>query len=79
MIDIKILGPGCSNCLRLETLTRQAVARSGKDARIEKVTDYAQIMKWPILATPGLVINGKLVAVGRVPNPQEIINWLNTA
>ena len=76
MLTIKVLGSGCANCKRLEATTRKVVATLGIEAEIEKVTDYAEIMKWPILSTPGLVINDKLVSAGRIPSEQEITNWL---
>ena len=46
------------------------------EAEIEKATDYAEIMKWPILSTPGLVINDKLVSTGRIPSEGEIVDCL---
>ena len=76
MLNIKILGSGCPNCKRLEAVTRKVVADAGVQAEIEKVTDYSQIMAYDILSTPGLVINGKLVAAGRIPREQEIAAWL---
>lgn len=76
MLNIKILGSGCANCKRLEATARKVIAALAIEAEIEKVTDYAEIMKWPILATPGLVINNKLVSAGRIPSEQEITDWL---
>ena len=76
MVNIKVLGSGCANCKRLEETARKAVETLGIEAEIEKVTDYAEIMKWPILSTPGLVINEKLVSAGRIPNEKEITDWL---
>lgn len=76
MVNIKVLGSGCANCKRLEATARKAVETLGIEAEIEKVTDYAEIMKWPILSTPGLVINEKLVSAGRIPSEKEISDWL---
>jgi len=76
MINIKVLGPGCNNCERLAANARQAVEMLGVEAVIEKVTDYNEIHKYPILATPGLVINEKLVSAGRIPDAAEITGWL---
>jgi small redox-active disulfide protein 2 len=76
MVNIKVLGSGCANCKRLEATARKVVGDLGIEAEIEKVTDYAEIMKWPILSTPGLVINDKLVSAGRIPSEQEITDWL---
>ena len=76
MVNIKVLGSGCTNCKRLEAVARKVVDNLAIEAEIEKVTDYAEIMKWPILSTPGLVINNKLVSAGRIPNEQEITDWL---
>ena len=76
MINIKVLGSGCANCKRLEETARKAVETLGIEAEIEKVTDYAEIMKYPILSTPGLVINEKLVSAGRIPSEKEITDWL---
>jgi small redox-active disulfide protein 2 len=77
MIKIKVLGSGCANCKRLEATTRKVVEDLGIEAEIEKVTDYAEIMKYPILSTPGLVINEKVVSAGRIPGEKEIAVWLS--
>ncbi len=78
MLNIKVLGPGCANCKRLEQMTRREIERLGLTAEIEKVTDYGQIMAYDILSTPGLVINERVVMNGRLPSPQELTNWLKT-
>ncbi len=79
MIQIKVLGKGCSNCKKLEELACRAVEKSLLQAEIEKVTDMDAIMQYPILSTPGLVINEKLVSSGRIPSETEIIGWLKEA
>ena len=79
MLTVKVLGSGCANCKKLEANARQAIEASGMKAEVIKVTDYADIMKYPILATPGLVINEKLVSAGRIPGELEIETWLKAA
>lgn len=76
MLTIKILGSGCPNCKKVERIARQAVEMMGAEAEVIKVTDYNEIMKYPILATPGLVINEKLLCAGRIPTPAEVTTWL---
>ena len=76
MVKIKILGSGCPNCKRLEQITRNAAEALGIEAEIEKVTNAIDIMAYPILSTPGLVINEKLVSSGRIPGEDEIKEWL---
>jgi len=76
MLNVKVLGPGCANCKRLEALVQKVVAERGLTAEVEKVTDYAQMMRWNLMQTPGLVVNDTLVVSGRVPNESEIAGWL---
>ena len=79
MLTIKVLGPGCANCVNLANLTQRAINNLSIEAKVEKVTDYAEIMKYRILGTPGLVINEKVVSAGRVPNEAEITTFLTNA
>ena len=79
MLNIKVLGPGCANCKRLEQMTRSEVEKLGLEAAIEKVTDYGQIMAYGVMSTPGLVINERVVAYGRIPSNQEVADWLVAA
>ena len=69
---IKILGSGCTNCVNLERVTRQAVADLGIDAQFEKVTDYGDIIGYGVMATPGLVVDEKVVLSGRVPTAVKV-------
>ncbi len=76
MLTIKVLGSGCANCKKLEAAARKVVADLGLEAEVIKVTETAEIMKYPILSTPGLVVNEKLVSAGRIPSEAEIAAWL---
>jgi small redox-active disulfide protein 2 len=71
-MDIKVLGPGCRNCARLEANTRDALDALGRAASIEKVTDIGDIVGYGVMSTPGLVIDGTVVVSGRVPPVDEI-------
>jgi small redox-active disulfide protein 2 len=76
MMTIKVLGSGCANCKKLEAVARKVVTDIGVEAEIVKVTDYAEIMQYSILSTPGLVVNEKVVSSGRIPTEKEIAGWL---
>lgn len=78
-MEVKILGVGCPNCKRLEKNARAALAGLGVEAQVTKVTEMKDIMAYDILSTPGLVIDEKVVASGRVPNTAEITTMITTA
>ena len=78
-MKIKVLGPGCARCHQLEQTTKEVVKELGIDAEIEDVKDIKKIMGYPILTTPGLVINEKLVVSGRVPSKAEVTTFITTA
>jgi len=78
-MDIKVLGPGCNNCVRLEANAREALADLGLIASIEKVTDLGSIVGYGIMTTPGLVVDGQVVSAGRVPSVDDIKRLIATA
>ena len=78
-MEIKVLGTGCPNCQRLEKNTLAALATLGTTATVTKVTNMKDILSYEIMATPGLVIDEKLVCSGRVPNVAEITSMIATA
>lgn len=75
MLQIKVLGSGCANCKRLEQEVREALADRAIAYEIIKVTDYADIMAYNILSTPGLVMNETVVSAGRIPKRAQIVEW----
>lgn len=79
MLTIKVLGPGCSNCKKLEEVVHQAVSALDIEAEVLKVTDMQQIISYDVLKTPGLVINDKLVSSGRIPTPASVEEWIKAA
>lgn len=76
---VKVLGPGCANCHRLEDLVVKAVAELGIDVEVVKVTDYAEIMAFGIMSTPGLVVDEEVRIAGRVPAYDDVKRILQTA
>lgn len=75
-MQIKILGPGCRNCVNLEKVTRAALDELGLTADVIKVTDYADIAAYGIMSTPGLVVDDTVLVSGRVPKTAEIKKML---
>jgi len=76
MLTVKILGPGCANCRKLESVAREAATSAGVQAEFVKVSDMKSIMAYDVLSTPGLVIDEKLVSSGRIPTKDEIRQWM---
>ena len=81
MIKIKVFGstPPCAKCQQVEKTTKEVVKELGIDASLEHVKDIKKIMEYPILRTPGLVINEDLVCSGRVPDKAEVNQFITTA
>jgi small redox-active disulfide protein 2 len=79
MLTVKILGSGCTNCQNLASNAQRAINSLSIEAKVEKVTDHAEFAKYRLMATPGLVINEKLVSAGRVPSEAEITTLLANA
>ena len=74
--SVKILGSGCAKCNQLEAAAREALAQLGMDRAIDHVTDFAQIASYGVMTTPALVIDGKVVAYGKVLKAGEVANIL---
>ncbi len=79
MLDIKVLGPGCANCTKVEQIAQQVVQMLAVEATVTKVKDREAWKKYGLLYTPGLVINEKLVCGGRIPDEAEVTTWVTTA
>lgn len=79
MIEIKVLGPGCANCKRLEQIARKAIDKLAVEANLVKVTDYQQIVDLGVMSTPGLIVNDKVVSSGRIPSEDEVTAWVKEA
>lgn len=69
---IKVLGPGCANCVNLEKATRTALEHLGVEAEVVKVTDFPTIVGYGVLRTPALVVDETVVLSGRVPTADEV-------
>ncbi|MCL6450935.1 MAG: thioredoxin family protein [Acetobacteraceae bacterium] len=75
-MEIKVLGPGCARCHTLQQRTMDALAELDVAADVEMITDRQRFLDYGVLATPGLVVNGKLKMYGRVPTKEEIKGWI---
>jgi small redox-active disulfide protein 2 len=75
-MDIKVLGPGCKKCEQTAQNVKEAVAQTGVDAGVEKVTDFMEIASYGVFGTPAVVIDGAVKSVGKVPSVEDIKKWL---
>lgn len=72
-MKIEVLGTGCTKCIALENTVKQAIAKSGRFVQLVKVDDIMEIMKYQVVSTPGLVIDGKVVSTGKVLSVDEVL------
>ncbi|HEX2866092.1 MAG TPA: thioredoxin family protein [Ignavibacteriales bacterium] len=79
MLNIKVLGSGCPNCISLEKLCKEVVLENNVEAEIEKITDFKDIMAHGVMSTPGLIINGKIVSSGKLPVKSTLTHWIMDA
>ncbi len=77
-MKIKVLGTGCAKCKLLYAETEKAIASAGIGAELEKVEKIDEIMKYGVMMTPALVIEGEVKASGRIPRADEIVSWMTT-
>ncbi len=75
-MEIKVCGPGCASCEKVQKTVEAAVAAKGVKADVIKVTDFQEIAKLGIFSTPAVVIDGKVKCTGRVPKQSEIEKWI---
>ncbi|WP_333822916.1 thioredoxin family protein [Pinisolibacter sp.] len=76
MKTVKVLGPGCKRCEATAELVKTEAAKLGLEIALEKVTDYAAIAGFGIAATPGIVVDGKVVHAGGLPKAEDVAKWL---
>jgi len=76
MKDIKVLGSGCRNCQLTAELVQREAEALGVDVHLEKVTDVVDIMGWGVMKTPGVVVDGRVVHAGGVPQVAAVREWL---
>ena len=75
-MNIKVLGGGCCKCENLLEAVKEAVAEKGVDAEIEYITDMARIIEYGIMSTPALMIDNKIVSMGRVLKTKDVLKYL---
>jgi len=75
-MDIKILGSGCPSCIKLEKTVLAALKELKRENKVEKVTDYEDIVSYGVMSTPALVIDGKVIFSGQVPNLKKVMEYL---
>jgi small redox-active disulfide protein 2 len=75
-MDIKVLGPGCAKCGQTEKNVREAVAESGVDAKVEKISNVMEIARYGVFGTPAVVVDGQVKSVGKIPTKEEIKGWI---
>ncbi len=75
MKNVKVLGTGCANCKNTVKLLEEVAKAKGVDIQLEKLEDLQDIMRYGVMSTPGVVIDGKVVHAGGVPGRNKIESW----
>jgi small redox-active disulfide protein 2 len=77
-MEIKVLGPGCANCIKLEKIVAEAAQELGIRDPVQKVSDLQEMLSYGVMATPALVVDGQVKFSGRVPNKDEVKKYLQS-
>ncbi|XFA99792.1 thioredoxin family protein [Candidatus Izemoplasma sp. B36] len=75
-MNIKVLGSGCKKCQKLEANVKEALVLLNKEANVDHVTDYNEIVSYNVMSTPALVVDGKVVSSGRLLTPRQLVELL---
>lgn len=75
-MEIKVLGTGCKKCKATKEAIKEVLAERGDQTQIVEVSEMSEILKYEVMATPGVVIDGEVVSSGKVPRKNEIEDWL---
>ena len=75
-MEIKVLGPGCAKCKKTEEIVKEAVAEAGIEAQVIKISDIKEIAKTGVFATPAVIVDGQVKAVGKVPSKADVLKWM---
>ena len=75
-MNIRVLGGGCCKCEYLLEAVKEAVGEMGSNAEIEYMTDMARIMEYGIMSTPALMVDDKVVSMGRVLKAKDVLKYL---
>jgi small redox-active disulfide protein 2 len=76
MMQIKVLGTGCANCKTTLKLIEDVAAEMGVAVQLDKVEDIQSIMSYGVMSTPGVVVDGKVVHAGGIPDRKKVESWL---
>lgn len=75
-MKIEVLGPGCPKCHETEKLVREVLAEAGVSAEVLKVSDFQEMARLGVFATPAVVIDGVVKCSGKVPSKPDLLAWL---
>lgn len=75
-MNIKVLGTGCAKCIQTTNLIGEVLAETGANAEVEKVEDIQEIVKYNVMTTPAVIVDGEMKVKGRVPSKEEIKEWV---
>ena len=74
---IKVLGPDCAKCKEVEKVINVVVQESGSSAKVEKVTDFKEMMALGVMSTPAVIIDGTIMCTGRIPSKSGVMEWIH--
>ncbi|WP_022663438.1 thioredoxin family protein [Paucidesulfovibrio longus] len=75
-MKIQVFGPGCAKCTQTEKVVREALAESGVQADVVKITDFQEIASFGVFSTPAVAVDGEVKLVGAVPTKNDVLGWL---
>lgn len=75
-MEIKVMGPGCARCEQAYKVVSEAVTESGLPVKVVKVTDMMEMAAAGVISTPAVMVDGKVVSLGKAPSKAEVLGWL---